>query len=131
MPRIRPPPPPPPPPPTDDYLSSDSFTIAQLTANDPSGSSFKGVTDSTGQLLINSMCAIRKHGATASWSAGMTGAEYRKILAELGLGIASKATAQAPGVRVRQIQYAAGKTIPETVPNLLRDYQLLKPLGTD
>src|SRR6266567_6095722 len=53
MPRIRPPPPPPPPPPVDDYLSSDSFTIAQLTANDPSGSSFKGVTDATGHLLIN------------------------------------------------------------------------------
>src|SRR6266567_154179 len=44
--------PPPPPPPVDDYLTSDSFTIAELTANDPSGS-FKGVTDASGHLLIN------------------------------------------------------------------------------
>jgi hypothetical protein len=52
IPKIKPPPPPPPP--TDDYLNSDSFTLAQLTASDPSGSSLKGVTDSTGHLLINS-----------------------------------------------------------------------------
>jgi hypothetical protein len=45
--------PPPPPPPVDDYLTSDSFTIAELTANDPTASSFKGVTDASGHLLIN------------------------------------------------------------------------------